>query len=162
MPLNRAIAIAAAIMLVFAGTLPASSCGTSPAVTPTPSPKPSTPASDLELEIMILEGDRAVARSGDSVEFTVATWGIPIVGVTRQDAIVSVDGSIVEVNEDGLFVHQVDLQDGPNLVEVVASDLLGNQRTTSVLIYQITTSGIPLHVMWPAYDAMVIRSSIPR
>ena len=127
-----------------------------PTLTPTLPPKPS-----LELVVMVPEDGTATPRDEESVEFTVGTWGMPVVGTTRVDAVVTVDGTLVEVNEDGMFVHSVGLTEGPNLVEVTASDLLGNQRTISMVVYQVSSTGIPLYFFWPGNDATVNSASVP-
>jgi len=91
----------------------------------------------------------------------VGTWGIPIVGNTRADAVVTVDGTSVNVNEDGTFVHPVSLVEGPNLVEIIASDLLGNQRTISMVIHRVSMTGIPLYIFWPVNDGTANSASVP-
>jgi len=127
-----------------------------PALTPTAAPE-----LPLELAVMVPREGTATPCDEGSVEFTVGTWGIPVVGTTRVDAVVTVDGTLVEVNEDGMFVHSVGLSEGPNLVEVTASDLLGNQHTISMMVYQVSPVGIPLYVFWPANDATVNSASVP-
>jgi len=103
----------------------------------------------------------ATPQDEESVEFTVGTWGMPVVGTTRADAVVAVNGTPVEVNEDGMFVHPVSLAEGPNLVLITASDLLGNQRTISLVVHRVSTTGIPLYVFWPVNDGMVNSASVP-
>ncbi len=48
---------------------------------------------------------------------------IPVVGVTRPDTVVGVNGLPVEVNELGIFSTLVELIPGDNLIEVVATDI---------------------------------------
>ena len=137
-----------------------------PAPTPTPEPIPTPaptlpPGPPLELAVVVPKDGTAALQDKESVEFTVGTWGIPVMGTTRVDAVVTVDGTLVEVNEDGMFVHSVGLAEGPNLVEVTASDLLGNQHTISLVVYQVSLAGIPLYVFWPGNDAIVNSASVP-
>lgn len=85
-------------------------------VTPAPpSPTPVVPAA-LRLE---------VTQPAD--EATVKTSPITVTGTTSLDATVSVNGTIATVAEDGTFTSNVDLTEGPNLLEVIASDPAGNQ-----------------------------------
>ncbi len=71
---------------------------------------------------------------------------VAILGATNPDAIVAVipvdvDGifsstvDLVDVNALGIFSSTVDLVAGPNLVEVVITDILGNTRFQSVAIF---------------------------
>jgi len=50
-------------------------------------------------------------------------------GVTTADATVSVKGSLVDVGADGKFSTTVSLEEGPNSIEVVASDSQGNENS---------------------------------
>ena len=165
----------AALVLIMGIMLLVVACATSgptptptpaPAPTPTPEPTPKpTPApppeTPFEFAVMAPKDGTAIPQDEESVEFTVGTWGMPIVGNTRVNAVVTVDGTPVEVNEDGMFVHPVSLAAGPNLVEVTASDLLGNQRTISMVIHRVSMTGIPLYVFWPVNDGTVNSASVP-
>ena len=65
-----------------------------------------------------------------------------VTGKTTPDAVVSVAGEPAEVNAEGIFTVTVQLQEGPNVLEVVASDfdgekaeeipLAGEQRITVI------------------------------
>lgn len=72
-------------------------------------------------------GDESVVRS-DTVLLR---------GLTAPDAIVSVNGVIVEVQADGSFELTLVLEVGPNIVEIVASDLDGNSINYSLAIISI-------------------------
>jgi hypothetical protein len=58
-------------------------------------------------------------------------------GITSVDAIVSVNGVILEVQYDGTFELTLILDEGPNIVDVVASDLDGSQVNSSLVIISI-------------------------
>ena len=58
-------------------------------------------------------------------------------GVTSPDAIVSVNGVILEVQPDGTFELTLPLEPGPNIVDIVASDLEGNSINSSLAIISI-------------------------
>ena len=58
-------------------------------------------------------------------------------GRTRVDAVVSVNDTFVEPDINGLFSTELTLDDGPNIVEVVASISTGEQLlTVLVVIYE--------------------------
>jgi hypothetical protein len=62
---------------------------------------------------------------------------ISVTGRASVGAVVSVDGNLVDLNPDGSFKTIVELEDGPNIIEIVASDLLGNERSEIIrVIYQ--------------------------
>jgi len=60
-------------------------------------------------------------------ESVVSTSGVTVKGVTTADAVVSVNGTVVDVDEDGKFSTVVSLEEGPNTIEVTASDFEGNE-----------------------------------
>ena len=92
-------------------------CG--PAASTTPSP---TPAAGLTLSIAEPQ-DEAVVNSGL----------LRVVGTTTPDAVVSVNGTILRaIDEYGNFSAVVSLDEGPNLVEVIASDY-GGAKVSRVL-----------------------------
>ena len=97
-----------------------------PTATTTPAPTPGSGTFNLSLEFEGL-GDESVVR-GDTVLLR---------GLTSADAIVSVNGVIVEVQADGSFELTLVLAEGPNEVEIVASDLSGNSINYSLVIVSI-------------------------
>ena len=101
-----------------------------PVPTSTPEPTPtSTPRSGTFNLSLNLEGigDESVVRSET----------VLLRGRTAADAIVSVNGVIVEVQSDGTFELTLALDPGPNLVEIVASDLDGNSISSTLAIISI-------------------------
>ena len=118
---------------------------TAPAPTPTPAP---TLALPLDL-IGVRDGEPYL--SGDEVvEATVGTTGFAVVGVTSPDAFVTVDGTPVLVDEQGLFVQSIGLLAGPNLASVVVSDFQGNENISFLLVLAAApTEALPLHLLWP-------------
>jgi uncharacterized protein YfaP (DUF2135 family) len=68
----------------------------------------------------IVRGDSIVAR-----------------GQTSPGAIVSINGVIVPVDETGRFEVPLLLNPGPNTIEVVASDLDGNQVSTVLAVVSL-------------------------
>ncbi len=60
-------------------------------------------------------------------ESVVATSEVEVAGTTLATAIVSVNGILVTVGNDGGFSTTVTLEEGPNTIEVVASTVTGEQ-----------------------------------
>ena len=58
-------------------------------------------------------------------------------GSTTADAVVSVNGVVVEVDAQGSFEAIVTLEEGPNLIEVVASDLTGAGESIDIVVVYI-------------------------
>ena len=62
---------------------------------------------------------------------------ITIIGATRQDAVVGVNGVPVEVNSLGIFSTEVSLEVGANLIEVLAVDLEESVNFQTVVAFYI-------------------------
>ncbi len=62
-------------------------------------------------------------------ETTVYTSDIIVRGQTDPDAVVSVNEAVVDVDADGKFSTTVVLEEGPNLIEVTASNFEGNENS---------------------------------
>lgn len=62
---------------------------------------------------------------------------IQVIGATRVDAIVGVNGIPVDVNPFGIFATAVSLQEGANLIEVVAVDLDGDVNYRMLVVFYI-------------------------
>ena len=91
------------------------SCG--PAPTPTPTPTAAPPAPGLTLTISEPQDEAVVKESL-----------LRVAGRTAPDAVVSVNGRITRsIDEDGNFTTVMPLAEGPNLLEVIATDYQGNQ-----------------------------------
>ena len=67
-------------------------------------------------------------------ETTVYTADLLVKGQTEVDAVVSVEGVAVEVDEGGNFSTIVTLEEGPNLIEVEASDFEGNEGSVILTV----------------------------
>ena len=59
---------------------------------------------------------------------------LEVEGVTAADAIVSVNGSLVDVSADGRFGTTFGLEQGPNFINVVASDCQGNGASKGLTV----------------------------
>ena len=98
------------------------------APTPTPSATPIPQSKELSLEVSSPE-DNSVVRASE----------ISVVGRSSPDATVSVNGLLAKVDESGNFEtpQSLRLQEGPNLIEVIASDLSGLVRTRVLTVIYI-------------------------
>jgi len=71
----------------------------------------------------------------------VSTSAVLVIGKTIPGAVVSVSiDDIVEianVDQNGNFSVTVNLEEGPNLIEVVASDQLGNEKSSSIAVIYV-------------------------
>ena len=80
-----------------------------------PEPEPEVTPEALFIEVVSPEDESTVDASTVSVE-----------GETTPDAVLSVNGESVEVDADGMFSVDVELVEGINFIEIVASDFDGN------------------------------------
>ena len=119
-----------------------------PTITPTPTPiSVSTPVPTIvptvETEILIgstpNSGTFNLSLDFDGIgnESVVRSDRVLLHGVTSADATVSVNGVILEVQPDGTFELTLPLEPGPNIVDIVASDLEGNSINSSLAIISI-------------------------
>ena len=67
-------------------------------------------------------------------ETTVSTSTVQVKGVTTGDATVDVNGSMVDVGADGAFSTTVTLEQGPNSIQVTASDSQGNENSQIISV----------------------------
>ena len=126
--------------------------------TPTPPPMPTLAPSPTPVSIPTpaptivptVEPDVAIVSTPNSGTFNlsldfegignesvVRSDRVLLHGVTSPDAIVSVNGVILEVQPDGTFELTLPLDPGPNIVDIVASDLEGNSINSSLAIISI-------------------------
>ena len=130
--------VAAALMLLAAAcssdeptpTPPPTATPTStqaPASTPTPTATAeATPTSLPEVLFLSVTAPEDESTTSDTVT-TVA-------GETTPDAVVSINGEPVDVDVLGQFAALVELIEGPNLIEVVASNLTEQRQVEIVVI----------------------------
>ena len=107
--------------------------------TPTDTPTPSAEPVPLTLELL-------APQDGAGVE----TGAVRVLGRTRVDAAVGINGVPVEVAADGSFTQDLLLEEGINLVEVVASDLSGQTAAQQAAVFFISTAaGLPFTLFYP-------------
>ena len=91
-----------------------------PPPTPTPTPTPALPPQRTHSEGLELQ----VASPTENLKLSQGT--VSVTGLTSPDAVVSVNGLIADVDGEGHFsVQNVPLNEGPNLLQIIASDLSG-------------------------------------
>jgi uncharacterized protein YfaP (DUF2135 family) len=70
-------------------------------------------------------------------ESVVRESSLMVRGRTVPDAVVSVNGQPVEVDASGNFSTTVTLEEGPNALEVIASDFRGHQQSRVVSVIYV-------------------------
>ena len=111
-------------LLVLLVLLVVVACGPRAAVAPTRTPTPVVPGATPTVPALSL----VVTVPQDEVVVKDAI--LRVVGRTNPDAVVSVNGEIVRtVDVEGNFSTLVSLVEGPNLLEVIATDYRGGQAS---------------------------------
>ncbi len=100
------------------------------ACAPTPPPKP-------EFFLTVTQPTDESIINADKVE---------VIGITTTGAVVSINGELAEVDEEGNFTMMVVLEEGPNIIEVIASDLEGNEESRTLVIIYVPSSEAPPQV----------------
>ena len=67
-------------------------------------------------------------ESPSSLEFVTNKPSLLIEGETRVDALLTVGGNVVEPDVNGIFSHEITLNDGHNIIEILASTSTGDQQ----------------------------------
>ena len=122
-------------------SIPTISPTPTPVTIPTPTPTIIAPTieSDVAIESTPNSGTFNLSLDFEGIgnESVVRSDRVLLHGVTSPDAIVSVNGVILEVQPDGTFELTLPLDPGPNIVDIVASDLEGNSINSSLAIISI-------------------------
>lgn len=109
-------------------------------VIPTAAPQGS-PATLTSGAAPIVEASPTVESTTQNIELqvispqdgdTITTSQVDVIGIAAAGSVVSVNDDILILGEDQQFKSTVSLDEGPNLIEVVASDDNGNE--TSVIL----------------------------
>ena len=137
-----------AVVAVVLGAVTVGCSSADPTATATPSPTPATaptPAAGAaatptpaDVPIVVLTPtaeERLFLEIGEPEnESVVSTEAVAIQGTTTPDAVVSVNGAVVDVDSQGGFEAIVTLEEGPNLIDVVASDLTGDVQSVDLVV----------------------------
>ena len=130
-----AIPLALALLVACGAVTPSQPADPAPAVTSAPpsasvaAPAPSgatTPASDPASNIVLASFFLEVTEPQNETVVTMSP--LPVQGQTTPDSVATVNGQVVEVDAQGQFMTQVMLEEGPNFIEVLASDFDGHQE----------------------------------
>ncbi len=133
-----------------AADIPAPSTPTPGATAPAPSPVPTSAPDALTLEVLS-------PQDGAGVEI----GAVRVLGRTRPDAVVGVNGTPVTPEADGSFQHDVLLEPGPNLIEVVATDVSGAVQSRELAVFAVApTAALPLSLFYPPDGVDVDQPSI--
>ena len=95
-------------------------------VPPTTAPSPTPVATEGEMFLQLV--------SPPETEVFTDVGSLTVAGRTRVDAVVTIDDTIVEPNIDGEFSLDVALEEGPNIIEVVASVASGEQMDLVLVV----------------------------
>jgi len=68
------------------------------------------------------------------LEVPLETVQLMVQGTTLRGAVVSIDGDLVDTDDQGQFSGTADLDEGANEIEIVASDGDGNQVSTTLFV----------------------------
>ena len=98
-----------------------------PAIPKKPKPAPAPPTKKEPAITKEPEPELFLEILTPKDESIIQTEEITVTGKTLPTAIVSVNGELTLVKEDGEFSSKITLKEGPNLIEAVASDLGGNE-----------------------------------
>ncbi len=85
--------------------------------------KANSPADQLSLTI-----------TSPADESVVEVNNIIISGQTAPEAVVSVNGDFVNVDSSGKFSAPVTLEEGPNVIDINATDLAGNEASAEIVV----------------------------
>lgn len=58
-------------------------------------------------------------------------------GSTLVEAVVTINGQVIDVGPQGNFASSVDLEEGPNIIEVIASDFSGHEEALMLSVIYI-------------------------
>ncbi|MDA1128601.1 MAG: hypothetical protein O2913_07880 [Chloroflexi bacterium] len=125
---------------------------TPPSITPGSTlPPTADPSSPLALQLLS-------PKDGVGVE----VGAVRVMGRTRIDAAVAINGTRVEVFADGSFYLDVVLENGANSVEVIASTLSDEAVSQEATVYFIATAaGLPFTLFYPPDGLTVADPNIP-
>ena len=100
-----------------------------PAAKPAPAPAPGMPPAPLtagtQLKLTVTEPEDNIIVDTDRIE---------VKGTTGPGAVVSANSEFTTADSQGNFAIVVTLDEGPNIIEVVASDASGNEANLTLTV----------------------------
>ena len=125
---------------------PTMTVATGPAPTPKLAPEATATPTPAQFPV-ILKVLSPQDKSG--IELAV----VRVSGATRSSAAVTVNGTNVNVTENGTFLRDLTVKEGVYPIEVVASDVSGGLATENLeVLYIPSTAALPLSVFYPYGD----------
>ena len=103
-----------------------------PTATPTATPEP-TPSNDPLGEALFLDIITPQPEPDEDIIY-VTSATVVIAGWTRLDAAVTIGEEFLEVDENGRFETTVQLEEGPNVIEVIASVGTGEEEAAILVV----------------------------
>ena len=142
-----ALGLSLGLILVLVG------CGKDPDPTPAPvqlEVPTRTPESIPTVAVSLNEEPIPLTLLSPTDGAEVGSGAVRVLGQTRLDAAVAVNGIPVAVESDGTFQLDVLLDEGANLVEVVSTDLFGQLSSQSVAVFfNAPVLGLPFSLSYP-------------
>ena len=136
----------------------------SPEPTPTQAPVVDTPTPRAPKATPTPESGPALLLDirGPEDGSTVQIDGIVVHGVTVVDALVSVNGEVVDVDVEGGFQVVVALEPGENVIEIVARDSSGNRNEVRLTVTSLVLPPQPffLLITQPETQSIVAQKNI--
>ena len=119
--MRKSLALTIISAILFSALV--TSCTLSPALESTPKTPPQVPQPGFFLTVT-QPADNSIINA-DKLE---------VRGHTTPGAVVSVNGEMAVADTEGIFAVTLTLEEGPNIIEVIASDEEGNEARTSLTV----------------------------
>jgi hypothetical protein len=94
------------------------------------------PAKEIT-SLSVLKPEFSLTVTQPTDESIISTDKVAVIGITTAGAVVSINGELAEVDAEGNFTMMVVLEEGPNIIEVIASDLEGNEESHILVIVYV-------------------------
>ncbi len=103
----------------------------------TPAPRPGQPVRPQEPELLLVVRAFFLEINSPSDNSMMRNSSVKVEGGTLPGSVVTLNGRIVVVDSRGRFSVPVQLEEGPNSIEIIASDFLGNQRSQVITVIRL-------------------------
>jgi hypothetical protein len=104
-----------------------------PAQTETPGPTPAL-SQDSATAITAVSGPLSVNITSPQDEAVVQAAQVDLIGEADPETVISIDDQFIVVGQERKFSVSLTLDEGPNVIEITASDPAGNEGTTYLTI----------------------------
>ena len=106
---------------------------TPPVIVPASQTAPG-PAASQSPAAVLTAGPLTVTVTAPADETVVDVPQVDLLGQAPPDAVISINDIVLVVGPSGQFSATVPLQEGPNEIDVVASDADGNEASTQLIV----------------------------